>query len=135
MNRITRPLLVVCAFMVAEVLAADQNAPAAGQPPAQSSAGTAPAQVSAPSATNSGKKVLVDDSLNDAQLKQILARGYKPTSQARGNEVLYCRSERETGSRFDKRVCKTATRITQDELNGKEATTRLEQTSGNHRGN
>jgi hypothetical protein len=77
------------------------------------------------------QKVLVDNTLNDAQLKQILARGYKPTSQARGNEVLYCRSERETGSRFEKKVCKSATRIIQDELQGKDATTRLEQTSGN----
>jgi hypothetical protein len=73
----------------------------------------------------------VDDTVNDAQLKQIRARGYKPDSQARGNEVYYCRGERELGSRFEKRICKTATRILQDELQGKEATTRLEQTSGN----
>jgi hypothetical protein len=133
--------------MVADASAANQNAPA-GQPPVQSSPSTAPPQVIAPSAAASsgksatgsqtdstptpsataGKLVLVDDTLNDAQLKQILARGYRPTSQARGNEVLYCRSESELGTRFEKKVCKTATRIIQDELNGKEETTRLQQT-------
>jgi hypothetical protein len=78
-----------------------------------------------------GKKVLVDDTVNDAQLKQILAKGYKPDSQARGNQVYYCRGEQELGSRFEKKVCKTATRILQDELQGKDVTTRLERPSGN----
>jgi hypothetical protein len=115
-NTITRSLLVACGLMVADALAVNQHPCEAVEPPA-------------------GKKVLVDDTLNDAQLKQILAKGYRPTSQARSNEVLYCRSERELGSRFEKKVCKTATRIIQDELHGKEATTRLEQTSGNVRSN
>jgi hypothetical protein len=172
-NTIARLLLVVCAIVVADAFATDQNASEAGQSPSQSSLG-APPQVGAqsttepstirPTATNpdssssgkpdtasqtsntatssatagghvvankSGKKVLVDDTVNGAQLKQILARGYRPETQARGNEVYYCRGERELGSHFEKKVCKTATRILQDELQGKDATTRLEQTSGN----
>jgi hypothetical protein len=82
-------------------------------------------------ASKSGKKILVDDTVNSAQLKQILSKGYRPESQARGNEVYYCRSEPELGSRFEKKVCKTATRILQDELEGKDETTRLERPSGN----
>ena len=74
------------------------------------------------------KVILVDDTVNDAQLKQILAKGYKPEVQARGNEVYYCRVEHEIGTRFDKKVCKTATQIHDDELNGKEETFRLERT-------
>lgn len=106
MNAFARLFFVVCTLVAGAVFAADP-------------------------ANTAGKKVLVDDTVTDAQLKQILARGYKPDSQARGNEVYYCRRQRETGSRFETKVCKTAMRILQDELNGKDATGRLEQTSGN----
>ena len=74
---------------------------------------------------------LVDDTVTDAQLKQILRKGYKPESQARGNEVYYCRSESELGSRFEMKICKTAARILQEEQQGKEATTNVERTDGN----
>jgi hypothetical protein len=77
-------------------------------------------------AKQSVKKVLVDDTVNDAQLKQIRAKGYRPEAQARGNEVYYCRSEHELGSRFEKKVCKTAAHILQDEQNGKELGTSVE---------
>ena len=73
----------------------------------------------------------MDDTVSDAQLKQILKRGYQPVSQARGNEVHYCRSETELGSRFETKVCKTAAQILQDEQGSKEATTDLERTGGN----
>jgi hypothetical protein len=82
-------------------------------------------------ADKSKKKILVDDTVNDAQLKQILARGYEPESQARGNEVYYCRSEPELGSRFGKKICKTAARILQDEVEGKNEAGLLERPSGN----
>jgi hypothetical protein len=84
-----------------------------------------------PVANKSGRKVLVDDTVTDAQLKQILRKGYRPESQARGNEVYYCRGERELGSRFETKVCRTAARILQEEQQGKEATTNVERTGGN----
>jgi len=70
----------------------------------------------------------VDDTVTDAQLKQILSKGYKPESQARGNEVYYCRSERQLGSRFETKLCKTAARILQEEQGSKEAATLVERT-------
>jgi len=76
----------------------------------------------------------VDDTVTDAQLKQILRKGYKPAGQARGNEVSYCRSERELGSRFETKVCKTAARILQEEEQGKEATTYVERTGAAQEG-
>ncbi len=94
---------------------------------AQSPAGTVPAT---PVANKPTKVVLVDDTVTPEQLKQILARGYKPESQARGNEVFYCRSERPLGTRFETKTCKTSRRILQDELEGKEMTTRAQQTGG-----
>jgi hypothetical protein len=74
--------------------------------------------------------VLVDDTVTDAQLGRILAKGYKPESQARGNEVYYCRRERPLGTRFETKVCKTSGHILQDELQGKEVTTRAQRTGG-----
>jgi hypothetical protein len=78
-------------------------------------------------ASKPGRKVLVDDTVNDAQLKQIRAKGYQPEAQARGNQVYYCRSDHELGSRFATKTCKTAQRILQDELQGKEATATFQQ--------
>jgi hypothetical protein len=66
----------------------------------------------------------VDKSLTDAQVKELLARGYKP--QARGDEVLYCRREHQLGSRFETKICKTANPITRDELDGKETVQQLQ---------
>ena len=76
----------------------------------------------------------MDDTVTDAQLKQILAKGYKPETQARGNEVYYCRGEHETGSRFESKVCKTARRILQDEQQGKNATATIQQKTENPMG-
>lgn len=126
------------------------SSPATGaQPPATAAAdttvapvqtGNAPSQV-APVATSSaapdsktvankpGRKVLVDNTVDDAQLKQIRAKGYQPESQARGNEVYYCRSEHEVGSRFATKTCKTAQRILEEEVQGKEATATFQQRS------
>jgi hypothetical protein len=69
--------------------------------------------------------------VTDAQLKQILAKGYKPESQARGHEVFYCRREVPMGTRFETKICKTSRRILQDELQGQDLTKRAERTSGN----
>jgi hypothetical protein len=71
-------------------------------------------------ADKSVKNVLVDDTVTDAQLKQILAKGYRPVQQAPGNEVSYCRSEQLSGERFKTKVCKTARRILEDEQRGKD---------------
>jgi hypothetical protein len=80
-------------------------------------------------ASKSAKKVLVDDTVTDAQLKQILAKGYRPDRQAPGNEVYYCRSEQLSGERFQTKVCKTAARILEDERRGRDLINSVEQIS------
>jgi hypothetical protein len=100
------------------------------QSPAVAPIGASSAANAQPVADKSGRKVLVDDTVTDAQLKQILRKGYKPAGQARGNEVYYCRSERELGSRFETKVCKTATQILLEEQGGKQATTDVQRTGG-----
>ena len=73
-----------------------------------------------PVANKSGKNILVDDTVTEAQLKQILAKGYRPVTQAPGNEVSYCRGEQLSGERFQTKVCKTARRILEDEQRSKD---------------
>jgi hypothetical protein len=163
MDAVARVLLAICAGLVAGVSAA-QNLSESGEPPAaaaappQAVAQSAPVVPAGPSTTSAatpdpssggkadtgaqpggiakkpGRKILVDDTVNDAQLKQILAKGYQPESQARGNEVYYCRSDRELGSRFESKVCKTARRILQDEQQGKNATATIQQKTENPMG-
>ena len=48
-----------------------------------------------PNAATANKVVLVDKTMTDAQVKQLLAKGYRP--QARGGEVFYCRREQVLG--------------------------------------
>jgi hypothetical protein len=104
--------------------------PGPGTQPGES--GSSPASAGAQTPANKpGRKALVDDTVTDAQLKQILRKGYEPERQARGNEVYYCRREHDLGSRFETKVCRTAARILQDEQQGKEATTNVERTDGN----
>jgi hypothetical protein len=155
-STIPRLLLVSCACAVAQAFAAgsDSNAVEPGQPPSQSSPAAPPgaiapspaAAASASSTTTPGatpdtakarsvankpaKLVLVDDTVTDAQLKQILAKGYKPESQAPGHEVFYCRRERPIGTRLETKICRTSRRILQDELQGKELGRRAERTGG-----
>jgi hypothetical protein len=78
------------------------------------------------------KTVLVDKTLTNAQVKQLLAKGYKP--QGRGDEVYYCRREQELGSRFEHKVCKTADQIMRDELDAQEMTGNVQKGMGSPSG-
>lgn len=124
--------------------ASSTTTPGAITPGGKSDAGTQPANTGtsplaqspdtakASSVANKpAKLVLVDDTVTDAQLKQILAKGYKPEGQALGHEVFYCRRERPLGTRFETKTCKTAGHILRDEQQGKDLAQRAERTSGN----
>ena len=78
------------------------------------------------------KVVLVDNEVNDQQLKQILAQGYRP--EGHGDKVLYCRSEAQVGTRFRTKTCRTSTRILADEQSGKELTQGVQRDLGNETG-
>jgi len=160
-NTVARLLPVICTVVISGAFAADPVVNKSDEPSSQPAAATPPqtgAQPAAvaptgpditraaspdpassgkpdtatqPVANKPGKKVLVDNTVTDAQLKQILSKGYKPESQARGNEVYYCRSERELGTRFERKICRTGARILEEEQQGKEETATLEKTGGN----
>ena len=135
MNAVVRLLWVICAVLVADAFAAEPDTrKAEGQPPSQAPRGAvAQSPAAAPSVANaqpvadkSVKNVLVDDTVTDAQLKQILAKGYRPVTQAPGNEVSYCRNEQLSGERFQTKVCKTARRILEDEQRAKDLTSSVQ---------
>ena len=71
--------------------------------------------------------VQISHTVTEAQLKQILAQGYRPENQVFRNEVLYCRREQLTGDRFQTRVCKTAVRILEDQRRAKDFTNSAQQ--------
>lgn len=95
----------------ASTTAQQGTTPAATKPAAAADAAGAPKK---------NVVVLVDNTLNDEQLKQILAKGYRP--EKRGDQTLYCRREAELGSHFEKKTCRSAIRIMEDETQGKDAT-------------
>ena len=130
MKPVAQLLLVSCAGLLAHAFAAssDPDGVQPGSPPAQASPVAGAQAVAAKSVK---RVVLVDDTVTDAQLKQIRAKGYRPEAQARGNEVYYCRRERSLGTHFETKVCKTSGQILQDELQGKEVATRAEKNDGN----
>jgi hypothetical protein len=113
-------LPVIWALLVADALAADPTASTPGQSPSQPSSAPPREAVAKSTAAKPEGKILVDDTLNDAQLKQILAKGYRPEAQAPGHEVSYCRREYLSGERFVTKVCKTGARILEDEQRGRD---------------
>jgi|SRR5215472_7182809 len=131
MNAVVRLLSVIGIVLIA----AASSGAVAQSPPAPSVKATttdAPASgnggAQAP-AVKSPKKVLVDDTVTDTQLKQILAKGYKPTKQEPGHEVSYCRREYLLGQRFETRVCKTAAQILEQEQQGRDSLERMQRNS------
>ena len=96
-------------------------------PPVQSLPGQSPA---AADSKRINRVVVVDNGVTEDQLRQILAKGYKPQAGP-GNQAVYCRREAEIGTRFKTTVCKTSALILQEEQQGKDITTRAQKDNGN----
>lgn len=115
---------------------AGSDANAAASNPGKSSA-TPSSSPTSPAATSAAdqptKVVLVDKTLTNSQVKQLLSRGYKPES--RGSDVFYCRREQQLGSRFETKVCRSAEQIAEAERASQEATKYMQRTGGNPGGN
>jgi hypothetical protein len=141
------PVLFVC--VATQVIAGDPPTPTktvdADKPVASAtaaSADTASAPIpveakapvmAAPAATKSERLVLDDKTLTNAEVSQMLAQGYRP-QKGRGDDVLYCRSEQPTGTRFPKKVCKTADQIKAQTRDSKDLAERQQMPSGNPAG-
>jgi hypothetical protein len=115
--------------------ASDKNASTAA-PATSSTENTAPTQTpnatAGASSSSATKVVLVDKTMTDAQVKQLLAKGYRP--QGQGDGVLYCRREPILGSHFEQKICRSAEEIMRDEQDAKEMTGRMQQPMGSPAG-
>jgi hypothetical protein len=89
--------------------------------------------MAAPAAAKPEKLVLDDKTLTNAEVSQMLAQGYRP-QKGRGDDVLYCRSEQPTGTRFPQKVCKTADQIKALNRDSKDMAARQQMPSGNPSG-
>ncbi len=94
---------------------------------------TAPVAATAAAAAKPERLVLDDKTLTNAEVSQILAQGYRP-QKGRGDEVLYCRSELPLGTRFAKKVCKSADQIKAQTRDSKDLAERQQMPSGNPTG-
>ena len=115
-----------------------QAAPApAAAPSAQVAAGEAAASTQvaagqvaagtqvAATAAKVDKSEIVDKAATDAQIKQMRARGYKPVN--RNGILVYCRSEGQIGTHFEKQRCNTMDELKNAELTGKEYVNSIQQ--------
>jgi hypothetical protein len=89
---------------------------AAAKPAAAATAGT-PAKVD--------KSQVVNVADTDALIKQMRGRGYKPVN--RNGMLVFCRSEGQLGSHFERTRCSTLDELKNAELTGKDYVNQIQQ--------
>lgn len=130
--------LAVCMLMLSAglwsraALADDPPTPAA-QPaevqtptpsaPSSDAAKPGPAAVATPAKTDKSEEVNV--ATTDALIKRMRARGYKPVS--RNGILVFCRSEGELGTHFERTRCNTLDELKDAERTGQEYTNQIQQ--------
>ncbi|HEY0801792.1 MAG TPA: hypothetical protein VGD54_13170 [Steroidobacteraceae bacterium] len=122
-------VLSVAAFAAA---LADEPQPPAAQPAAAQSvaapaAGEATPAVDAAAATPAKveKTAAIDKAATEALIKTMRGRGYKPVK--RNGTLVFCRSEGEIGTHFQRTRCNTIDELKQAELTGKEYVNSIQQ--------
>jgi hypothetical protein len=148
-NTFVRLMPVLFACVATQVIAGDPPTPKAVDPDksaassaaasSDSSAAANPAQAkadpgtTAPAAAKSQRLVLEDKTLTNAEVSQLLAQGYRP-QKGRGDDVLYCRSEQPIGTRFAKKICKSADQIKAQTRDSKDMAQQQQMPSGSPTG-
>ena len=135
---------VLCVLSAGAVFAAAAAAAASSDqtptaPTENAAAQPAHSESAAPPASDSASKtkpadgtvhkvVLVDNDVTDIQLKQILAKGYRPES--RNGKTVYCRKETPMGTRFETKTCSTSAAILSTEQLSREQTSQGQRVIG-----
>jgi hypothetical protein len=107
---------------------AHEPQPPAAQPTAEQAAPVqaAPVQAVTELKPESEVKPAVETAaITDAQIKQMRGRGYKPVK--RNGTLVFCRSEGELGTHFERTRCNTIEELKQAELTGKEYVNSIQQ--------
>ena len=145
MNTFVRLMPVLFACVATQVVAGDPPTPktvdsdkpvasaAATSTDAASAANPSQAKAEPTVAAKPERVVLNDKTLTNAEVSQMLAQGYHP-QKGRGDDVLYCRSEQPTGTRFPQKVCKSADQIKALTQDSKDMAARQQMPSGNPAG-
>src|ERR1700730_8012652 len=112
---------------------ANEPQPPAAQPTADRPAPVRPAPVQAAPVQavtelkpeSEVKPAVETAAITDAQIKQMRGRGYKPVK--RNGTLVFCRSEGELGTHFERTRCNTIEELKQAELTGKEYVNSIQQ--------
>jgi hypothetical protein len=91
--------------------------------PSSDAAKSGPAIVATPAKTD--KSEVVNVASTDALIKRMRARGYKPVS--RNGALVFCRSEGELGTHFERTRCNTLDELKDAERTGQEYTNQIQQ--------
>jgi hypothetical protein len=107
---------------------ANEPQPPAAQPTAEQAAPVQAAPVQAVTELKPESEVkpaAETAAITDAQIKQMRGRGYKPVK--RNGTLVFCRSEGELGTHFERTRCNTIEELKQAELTGKEYVNSIQQ--------
>jgi len=109
--------------------------PGPAQPIRATAAPAAGAQTSSPAdhaaTPDQAHTLYLDDkTLTQDEVNRLLSQGYKP-KKGRGDDILYCRSEQQLGTHFDKRICLTADQIKTAMQDSRDIAERLQRNLGN----
>jgi hypothetical protein len=135
-NPFTRVMPVIFAFVASQAFASDEppaTAPVEAAKPATPAA-TPTATATTPAATTPApaqgqRLVLEDKTLTNTEVQRLLSQGYKP-HKGPNDTVLYCRSEAQMGTHFEKRVCMSADQIKGANQDSMELTRKFQQNQG-----
>jgi uncharacterized membrane-anchored protein len=125
--KIAAYLTALCLCASSSSFAEEPQPPAAQADSAAAAVAAAPATAAdaKPVAPTVADKAAADKAALDAEIKKMRGRGYKPL--VRNGQQLYCRSEGEIGSHFERTRCNTMDELKQAELNGKDYVKSIQQ--------
>ena len=132
MKLTTRILMLsagLCSWALAEEPPAPSALPLASQTPASSTprsdAAKPAAATAATTPARTDKSEVVNVAATEALIKKMRGRGYKPIN--RNGILVFCRSEGQLGSHFERTRCNTLDELKNAELTGQEYTKQIQQ--------
>jgi hypothetical protein len=138
-NPFIRVMPVIFACVASQAFATDDPpatpAPVEAAKPATPAASptttaTTPAATTpAPEPAKGQQLVLEDKTLTNTEVQRLLSQGYKP-HKGPNDTVLYCRSEPQMGTHFEKKVCMSADQIKAANQDSMELTRKFQQNQG-----
>ena len=131
--KLTTCMLMLSVGLCTSVAAQEPQAPApqpvAAETPPSSTPKSEPAKPAPPSdaatPAKTDKSEVVNIVVTDALIKKMRGRGYKPIN--RNGILVFCRSEGQLGSHFERTRCNTIDELKDAELTGREYTKQIQQ--------